>query len=118
MPAPDASPGEPFWPDWLVDGSQVFGAFAAAFAGIFAALAEYERNLINERATAAREAAQARGKHTGRPRALTPAQLRQARQLREAGESMADIVATLGVARSTYRALSESQQNASTECSP
>lgn len=79
-------------------------------AGIFASLAEYERTLINERATAAREAAQARGKHTGRPRALTPAQLRQARQLRDGGESMADICKTLGVARSTlYRSLSESE---------
>jgi DNA invertase Pin-like site-specific DNA recombinase len=77
-------------------------------AGIFAALAEYEHSLINERAEAAREAARARGKQTGRPRALTPAQLRQARQLRQAGESIADIVKTLGVARSTlYRALAE-----------
>ena len=42
-------------------------------AGIFAALAEYEHSLINERA----EAARARGKQTGRPRSLTPAQTRQ-----------------------------------------
>jgi helix-turn-helix resolvase-like protein len=69
-------------------------------------------------ATAAREAAQARGKATGRPRALTPAQLRQARQLRDAGESMADIVQTLGVARSTlYRALSEPDNDAATSAS-
>lgn len=74
--------------------------------GILASLAEYERELINERATAAREAARARGKQTGRPKALTADQVRQARRLRDAGESMADIQATLGCARSTlYRAL-------------
>ncbi len=36
-------------------------------AGIFAALAEYERDLIHERAAAARAAARLRGRHTGRP---------------------------------------------------
>ena len=77
-------------------------------AGIFASLAEYEHSLILERANAAREAAAARGKQTGRPRTATPDQIRQARQLREAGESMADIVKTLGVPRSTlYRALQQ-----------
>jgi DNA invertase Pin-like site-specific DNA recombinase len=41
-------------------------------AGIFASLAEYERELIHERAAVARQAARARGKQTGRPRALSP----------------------------------------------
>ena len=43
-------------------------------AGIFASLAEYERELIHERAAVARQAARARGKQTGRPRALSPDQ--------------------------------------------
>jgi DNA invertase Pin-like site-specific DNA recombinase len=38
---------------------------------ILAALAEYERTLISERVQAAREAAKARGKQVGRPRAIS-----------------------------------------------
>jgi DNA invertase Pin-like site-specific DNA recombinase len=40
-------------------------------AGIFAALAGYERELMHERAAAARDAARLRGRHTGRPPELT-----------------------------------------------
>ncbi|MCA1704485.1 MAG: recombinase family protein [Actinobacteria bacterium] len=73
-------------------------------AGIFASLAEYERELIHERAAVARQAARARGKQTGRPRALSPDQVRVGRRMREAGESMSTIGATLKVSRSTlYR---------------
>jgi DNA invertase Pin-like site-specific DNA recombinase len=75
-------------------------------AGIFATLAEYERELINERSAVAREAAAARGKQTGRPRAMTPHQVGIARRMRENGESIADIVDTLKVSRATiYRVL-------------
>jgi len=66
-------------------------------AGIFAALAEYERGLMHERAAAARHAAQLRGRHTGRPPRLTPAQTRQVRALREGGESIKDLVRGFGV---------------------
>lgn len=75
-------------------------------AGIFAALAEYERDLMHERATAAREAARLRGRHTGRPRSLTPDQIRHVRALRADGESISDLVRSFGVSRATvYRAL-------------
>lgn len=75
-------------------------------AGIFAALAEYERELMHERAAAARQAARLRGRHTGRPRRLTPAQTRQIRALRDGGESINELVRTFGVSRATiYRAL-------------
>lgn len=93
----------------LREGIDTSSATGRMIAGIFASLAEYEHGLILERANAAREAAAARGKQTGRPRTVSPDQVRQARRLREAGESMADIVAALRVSRSTlYRALSES----------
>jgi len=75
-------------------------------AGIFAALAEYERELIHERAAAARAAARLRGRHTGRPPRLTPTQTRQVQSLRTGGESINELVRTFGVSRATiYRAL-------------
>ncbi len=75
-------------------------------AGIFAALAGYERELMHERAAAARAAARARGRHTGRPPRLTPDQIRQVRKLRAGGESIGELVAGFGVSRATiYRAL-------------
>jgi DNA invertase Pin-like site-specific DNA recombinase len=81
-------------------------------AGIFASLAEYERELIHERAAVARQAARARGKQTGRPRALSADQVRLARRMREAGESVSTIRATLGVARSTvYRAFTDVERD-------
>jgi len=75
-------------------------------AGIFAALAGYERELMHERAAAAREAARLRGRHTGRPPKLTGAQARRVRALCESGESISELVRSYGVSRATiYRAL-------------
>jgi DNA invertase Pin-like site-specific DNA recombinase len=88
-----------------IDFSTSVGRMLAA---IFAALAEYERELINERATAAREARAARGLTVGRPRRLNADKARQIRALRNQGESIADLCATFGVSRATlYRALGE-----------
>jgi len=75
-------------------------------AGIFAALAGYERELMHERAAAARAAARARGAPTGHPPRLTPVQARQVRALRAGGESINSLVESFGVSRATvYRAL-------------
>ncbi len=77
-------------------------------AGIFAALAAYERELMHERAAAARQAARLRGRHTGRPPRLTAAQARQVRSLRADGEPVSDLMRTFGVSRATvYRALQQ-----------
>lgn len=74
-------------------------------AGVFASLAEYERRLMHERVAAAREAAKARGRLTGRPRALTNEQVLVARQMREAEVPVPTIAITLGVSKATvYRA--------------
>ena len=81
------------------------GTPSGRFVGaVFQALAELERELIRERAASAREAAKARGRQVGRPRALTGDQARTARTLRAAGTDITTIAATLGVSRATvYR---------------
>lgn len=74
---------------------------------IFAALAEFERDLIRERTHAGLAAARARGRVGGRKRALTPAQVEMARELLADRErDVASVAATFGVNRATlYRAL-------------
>lgn len=75
-------------------------------AGLFSVIAEYERELINERSLAAREARQARGLPTGRPRALSPQAVSQARALHDAGVPVRQIAPTLRCHPATlYRAL-------------
>lgn len=75
-------------------------------ASIFAALAEYEVDLKSERAAAAREAAAARGRHTGRPRSLTDDQVALAQRMKQSGESAGTIAETLHLSRATlYRTL-------------
>lgn len=75
-------------------------------ASIFAALAEYERSLINERAAAAREAARARGRQVGRPKALTDETAALARQMRAGGVPVPQIAQQLRVSSATvYRML-------------
>lgn len=74
---------------------------------IFAALAEFERDLIRERTHAGLAAARARGRVGGRKRALTPAQVEMARELlADRQRDVASLAATFGVNRATlYRAL-------------
>jgi DNA invertase Pin-like site-specific DNA recombinase len=77
-------------------------------AGIFAALAQYERKLMLERVSEAREARKARGIHVGRKARLSEAQKRQIQRLHAAGESVPQLVETFNVSRRTvYRALGE-----------
>jgi DNA invertase Pin-like site-specific DNA recombinase len=74
---------------------------------VIAALGEFERDIINERTQAGLEAARARGRKGGRPRAvdkIPPARLTRARELYEARHhSVAEIVAITGFkSRSTF----------------
>ncbi len=70
---------------------------------VVAALAEFERDVLRERTTAGLQAARARGRHGGRPRAVTDEQLRHARALlaTDPPPSMAAVARTIGVARPT-----------------
>ena len=76
---------------------------------VFGAVAEFERDLILERTMAGLEAAKARGRHGGRPRALDEGKAKLARRLKDEGEhSVEEICSMLGVGRSTlYRYLQE-----------
>lgn len=66
--------------------------------GIFAALAEFERELIRERTVAGLAAARARGRKGGRKFALTKAQVRLAQAaMANRDASVADLAAELGV---------------------
>jgi DNA invertase Pin-like site-specific DNA recombinase len=74
---------------------------------VFAALAEFERDLICERTHAGLAAARARGRVGGRMPALTPAKAKAAQGLYNAGgTTVADIARVVGVSRATlYRSL-------------
>jgi DNA invertase Pin-like site-specific DNA recombinase len=76
---------------------------------VFAALAEFERDLIRERTTAGRAAARARGRRGGRPPVLTGHKLQVAREMYRSGQyTMTAIAATLGASRaSLYRHLGQ-----------
>jgi DNA invertase Pin-like site-specific DNA recombinase len=73
--------------------------------GIFAALAEFERELIRERTRAGLASARARGRKGGRRFALTKAQVRLAAAAMSNRETrVSELCAELGVTRATlYR---------------
>ena len=81
---------------------------------VFAALAEFERDLIRERTSAGLAAARARGRDGGRPSVLTAHKLRVAQEMYRSGEySVATIATTLGVSRaSIYRHLDMTREPA------
>ena len=80
--------------------------------GIFAALAEFERELISERTVAGLASARARGRRGGRPYKMTPAKLRMAQaSMGQRDTKVAELCAELGVTRQTlYRHVSPSGQ--------
>ena len=78
---------------------------------VFGALAEFERDLIQERTRAGLAAAPARGRHGGRPRALNEKQLKLLLALyADKSNSIADILKILNISKSTlYRYLKADQ---------
>ena len=73
--------------------------------GIFAALAEFERELIVERTKAGIAAAKARGKHCGRPLEMTPEKIRFLQEAMSKREQFVlDFAAEIGISKATaYR---------------
>jgi DNA invertase Pin-like site-specific DNA recombinase len=79
---------------------------------VFSAIAEFEREVIRERTRAGLDAARARGRKGGRPRALSEKDLKQARALLADPEiTVEDVARRLGVGPSTlYRYLPAARQ--------
>lgn len=83
---------------------------------LLALFAHMERVFMRERAAHARAVAEAKGKQPGRPRKLDAKKLTTARAAVDAGQSVDDVAATLGVGRATlYRYLSEHVEDQSTD---
>lgn len=75
---------------------------------LLAAISEFERQLLSERTSAGLQAARKRGRFGGRPRALTPQAEQAVLDLRDKGQTVTEIAATLRVSRATvYRALDD-----------
>jgi DNA invertase Pin-like site-specific DNA recombinase len=85
-----------------IDTTTPQGRFAFS---LFAALAEFERDLIVERTQAGLAAARARGRNGGRPYTMTPAKLRLAQAAMGQSEThVGALCAELGITRQTlYR---------------
>ncbi|WP_427170795.1 recombinase family protein [Arthrobacter sp. 92] len=88
------------WESTTASGKLVFG--------IFAAVAEFERELIFERTLAGLASARARGRNGGRPYKMTPAKLRLAMaSMGKPGTKVSDLCTELGITRQTlYRHVS------------
>jgi len=85
------------------DPTDPMGQLAVVLLALFA---QMERTYTCERAAHARAVAAAHGRQVGRPRLLDPAVLAYAVHLRDAGHTMAQIVAKTGMTRSSlYRYL-------------
>ncbi|TDZ41633.1 DNA-invertase hin [Mycobacteroides franklinii] len=77
-------------------------------AGVLASLAELELELQRERRAASRAARKARDMPIGRPKALDADKAALAGRMRDSGEPVPTIAASVGVSRATlYRYLAE-----------
>jgi len=73
---------------------------------VFAALAEFERDLIRERTRAGLDAARSRGRVGGRPTVWTADKREQAQRMLAEGKDVSTVAKVLGVSRSSvYRSL-------------
>ena len=90
-----------------VDTTTPHGMFALQ---LFAALAQYERALIQERVMAGLAAARARGRKGGRRPKLSPEQQQLATEMAQGGIAITTIAKTLQCSRHTvYKALAQMQ---------
>lgn len=87
----------------LTEGIDTSTAGGELIFHIFAAVAQMERRLVQERTRAGLAAARARGRVGGRPRVITDPQLEEARRMISDGRSVTETARILGVGRTTLR---------------
>src|SRR5512132_764937 len=79
---------------------------------IFGALAEFERDIIQERTQAGLNAARARGRKSGRPKSLTPKKAQMALALyQDKSNTIDEICKTLNISRATLYRYIKAQEN-------
>ncbi|HEQ3529447.1 TPA: recombinase family protein [Bacillus cereus] len=79
---------------------------------IFGAMAEMEREVINERVVSGVAAAKARGREGGRKKAHTPQQIAGMMEMLDAGKTKVEVCDMFDVARATlYRYIRENENN-------
>lgn len=93
----------------ILDPSTATGALMLS---MFAALGQFEVDLKAERAAAARDAASARGRQTGRPRAHHERTAAEAVSMRRQGATVAEVCQTHGIPRATFYRYWKAAQNA------
>lgn len=87
----------------LTEGIDTNTAGGRMFYAMLAAMAQYESEVISERTKAGQLAAKRRGKHIGRPPALTSYQQQEARRMLSEGQTMRDISRHFNVDYSAVR---------------
>jgi len=85
----------------LTDGIDTTTTGGKLVFHIMGALAEFEHDLIKERTKAGMKAAKKRGKHVGRPKALSKGQVQHMKELLDAGKTQAEVAELLGVSANT-----------------
>ena len=85
----------------ITEGMDTTTASGELFFHIFGALAQFERNLIQQRVKAGLEAAKIRGRVGGRPRAIDNEKLEEIKKALSNGSSKASVCRTFNVKRST-----------------
>ncbi len=95
----------------IADGLDTGSSIGRLLLTVLAAVAEFERSTIRERAADGIAAARRRGQHLGRPRALTTEQVDHASDMLCRGASLRKVANLLGVDKSTvHRAVARRAQ--------
>ena len=85
----------------LTDGIDTTTTGGKLVFHIMGALAEFERDLISERTKAGMKAAKKRGKHIGRPKALSQGQIEHMHELLKQGKTQGEVAELLSVSANT-----------------